>query len=73
MTTVQPTIRTLLRDMPGSIRGFVKAEDDCYTIVLNASLSFEQQRETFHHEVDHILNGDCYSTGSADQIESDLR
>ena len=39
------------------------------TIVINARLSCDQQRECFEHEVGHIGNGDLDKEGSADAIE----
>ena len=32
--------------------------DDSYTIFIDASLSFEQQKKVFKHEVSHIINDD---------------
>lgn len=52
-------IFTKLADMPGTIRGYsIACVDGSYTIVLNSRLSFEAQRHTYMHELEHIRNGD---------------
>lgn len=57
-------------DMPPRAKGFVRANSDgSHTIVLNACLSVEQQKETYLHEMQHIRKGDLYATDSAEAIE----
>lgn len=51
----------ILKDLPSCIRGFVCLGSDYEpVIVLNSSLSREQQRETYRHEMRHILNGELW-------------
>lgn len=62
-------------DLPHSVRGFVVRQieasgDLCYTILLNARLSYEQQQATYIHEVEHIKQGDFDSDMTVDQIEA---
>ena len=61
--------RVELIDMPTTIRSFVERQEGYDTIVINARLSCDQQRECFEHEVGHIGNGDLDKEGSADAIE----
>lgn len=51
--------RTILTDLPTSVRGFVYQDDSGEpVIVLNARLPREQNRTTYLHEQDHIIRGD---------------
>lgn len=59
----------ILKDMPTTIPGFVRACGGHYTIVINARMSYARQRKTFRHEVEHIEHGDLFSQDPADQIE----
>lgn len=57
-------------DMPTTIRGYTVAnQDGSYTVVLNSRISWEQQKETYAHEVGHIKRGDFERQCSADLIE----
>lgn len=63
-------VRTILADMPASIKGFtILSQDDYYTIVLNKNLSHQQNIDSYWHEIRHIANGDFDKNGSADNIE----
>lgn len=54
-------IRTILKDMPVSIKGFCYHDDDgSPVIVLNSRLSVERRLKTYRHEVAHIINGEMY-------------
>lgn len=54
-------IPVVLRDLPGTIRGFVcLGEDYEPMIVLNSALPKEEQRKAFIHEVRHISSGELY-------------
>ena len=54
-----PDINVVLMDNPFGIKGSVnKNEDGSYTVIINAKLNVEQQREVYMHEVEHIENGD---------------
>jgi len=53
--------RTILTDLPTSVRGFVYQDDSGEpVIVLNARLPREQNRRTYDHEQKHITRGDMY-------------
>ena len=60
--------KVILCDMPVAIRSFVKSDGEWHTIVINARLSRERQRECFLHELKHIRNGD-FEKADADAIE----
>lgn len=46
-------------DMPHRIKAHVVPNNDgTYTIFLNSRLSFEQQQESYIHELRHIYNND---------------
>lgn len=46
-------------ELPLTCGGFArKNEDDTYTIVLNPKHSYHQQRATYIHELEHIMNQD---------------
>ena len=56
-------IRTILKDLPVSIKGFCYHDDDgAPVVVLNARLSAERRMEAYLHELKHIENGDMYET-----------
>jgi Zn-dependent peptidase ImmA (M78 family) len=51
-------VPVILKDLPTSIRGFVCLGSDYDpVIIINSRLTVEQQRETYRHELDHILSG----------------
>lgn len=62
-------IRTVIYPLPGNISAFVSCVNDCYTIMINDSLSPEARLRAYYHEMDHILNHDFESQQSADSIE----
>ncbi len=63
-------IRSVLATMPGSIKAYVVANADMsFTIVLNDSLTFEQNRKSYLHEYAHIVNGDYDKKCTVDLIE----
>lgn len=54
-------VRTVLVDMPTTVRGFVFVDstgEPC--IVLNSRMSCEIQHSTYLHELDHIHSGQQY-------------
>lgn len=64
-------IHTEYIDMPTTVKGFtVQFDDLSFGVFLNCCLSYEQNRETFIHELNHIRSGDFDSTCSADYIEN---
>ena len=58
-------------DLPIGVDGMtVKDSNDDYNVYLNARLSGDQQVIAFHHELDHIKNGDFYNEESVRDKES---
>lgn len=65
-----PDVNTILLSLPGTIAGYTIANaDTSYTIVLNARLNYERQLKAYHHEMEHIKNGDYDKKCSVDLIE----
>jgi len=62
-------VNVVYLDMPNNIKSYVIAKGDYYTIILNSRLSVEQNEISYHHEVDHILNGDYEKRCNSDLIE----
>lgn len=63
-------IRTILVDMPLSVKGYTVADSEgFYTIVLNQKLTREQNLLTYVHELGHIKNGDFDSLETVEIIE----
>lgn len=65
-------MKTFLYDLPLKVRGFIIREN-CSgeeTIVLNARLTNEANKETFIHELRHKRLGDLDSDESVNTIES---
>ena len=57
-------------NMPTSIRALtVMNEDGSFTIFINCRLSFEQQKKSFLHELEHINNNDFDKMISVDTLE----
>ena len=51
-------VLVVLVDLPPHIKGFVCLGSDYNPcIVINSRLSVEQQKKTFHHEMEHIRTG----------------
>lgn len=62
-------INVIYLDMPGRIKGFVhKNSDLSHTIVINAKLNLEQQKEIYQHEIEHIERND-FDKDDIDLIE----
>lgn len=59
----------IFRNLPTTIGGFVKKQDDFYTIILNARMTRERNQESFMDEIDHIQADALDSELTADQIE----
>lgn len=65
-------VNVRLFDMPTTIKSYVRNnDDDSYTIILNARLSYEQQRACCRHELEHINRLDFYARKCADEIENE--
>lgn len=50
--------KIIYMDLPIRIKGFVKETDGFFDIVLNQNLSYEQNVQSFFHELIHIENDD---------------
>ena len=62
--------RAVLHNMPTDVRGFLVADvEGGHTVVLNARLSWEQNRLTYFHELKHINGNDFYTDEDADDLE----
>jgi Zn-dependent peptidase ImmA (M78 family) len=60
-TSVCDGILVIYQDLPSRVRGFTCLGSDYEPcIVINASMTREQQRKTFLHEMDHIKKGELY-------------
>lgn len=61
-------------NLPYKISGFIMydAADDYYTIVLNSRASYQKNRETFEHELKHIINGDFHNYRNVGLLEAVL-
>lgn len=62
-------VRTILIDMPCTVKAYTICKDDFYTIVINASLNQEMQRFAYYHELYHIQNKDFERKCSVNLIE----
>lgn len=63
-------VNVILVDMPSRISAYTVCNIDfSYTVVLNSRLSYEKQLNAYHHEMNHIENGDYDKQSSADLIE----
>ena len=65
-------MKTYLYNLPLKIRGFIVRENSSGedTIILNARLTNEANKETFIHELTHKRLGDLDSDESVNTIES---
>lgn len=63
-------LNTVLCDLPTTIGGFVvHNQDDSCTVVLNSKLTWEDNMESYIHELKHLEEGDLESLLPADVIE----
>lgn len=54
-----PTVNCIYANMPSTIKAYTICNPDMtYTIVLNSRLTREQHLISYHHEMNHIENGD---------------
>ena len=66
---MEPAVNVFLVDFPNSGREMViPNEDDSYTILINAKLSYESQIKAYEHAMQHILNDD-FSKNNVQEIE----
>lgn len=60
-------------DLPVRVKAVsTKNEDNSYTVILNSKLSYEQQLESYKHEIFHIENND-FVKECVDSIEYNAR
>ena len=60
--------------LPVSVRAFtVPDSQGNFNVYINSSLSFEQQRKSFEHEMCHIENGDFFRDETAVCIENGMK
>ena len=60
--------------LPVSVRAFtVPDSQGSFNVYINSSLSFEQQRKSFEHEMCHIENGDFFRDEAAVEIEKSIK
>ena len=59
----------ILQDLPTTIGGMVREQEDHYTIILNSRMTHERNQESYLDEMDHIITGALNSDQSADEIE----
>mgnify|MGYP006974274961 FL=1 len=68
-------VRVELIDMPLTIYGLTTYKfDDCgvfFTIFLNALLSHDKNKQTYDHEMEHIINGDFDKMVLVDMLEEE--
>lgn len=62
-------MRTILIDLPPSIKGFVSKVDDEEVIILNSRLSRETNEKTYLHELKHIAERDLDQPCEVNVIE----
>lgn len=65
---------TIFMKLPCKVSGFIMYDsaDDYYTIVLNSRSTYEQNRKTFLHEIQHILNKDFLYSKNVGVLEAAL-
>ena len=63
----------VLIDMPPAVRGFAKTtaepDGDYQTVVVNARLTWEANRETYKHETKHIKEDDAHREADVNELE----
>lgn len=62
-------ISTYLAPLPGRIKACIVRKDGFYSIVVNECLNERARLKAYHHELDHLNNGDLESDETADWIE----
>ncbi len=64
---------TIFKDLPTQIKALtVKDRDGGYTVIVNSRLNYEQQQQSFLHELRHIINCDLEKDCSIDELEFEL-
>ncbi len=62
---------TIFKDLPTQIKALtVKNKDGSYTVIVNSRLNYEQQQQSFVHELQHIINCDFEKECNINEIET---
>lgn len=66
--------KTIYMDLPNKVSGFIMYDsaDDYYTIVLNSRSTYKQNKRTFEHEIQHIVNNDFIHNRNVGMLEASL-
>lgn len=62
-------VRTVLCDMPTTVKAYTICKDGYFTVILNQNLTHEQNVESYLHELKHIQNGDFDKRCNVNMIE----
>lgn len=64
----------IYESLPNKVKGFIMYDsvDDYYMVVLNINLDYCSNKETFDHEIQHIINDDFHSCRDVNLLESIL-
>ena len=66
---IDEDFNVILQDLPTTIGGLVREQEDHYTIILNSRMTRERNQRSYLDELDHITTGALDSDQSTDQIE----
>lgn len=57
--------------LPISVKGVTAMDSDgFYNIYINSRLSYEEQKKTIAHEMEHIVRGDFFSFDALEEVET---
>ena len=63
----------LVPGLPYSIKGFVIPHPDgYYCVYINEELTYEEQKRTYEHEIEHIRSGDLCGCVNVSDVEWEL-
>ena len=58
-------------DLPITVKGTTVMDyDGFYNIYINSRLSYEEQKKTIAHEMEHIVRGDFFSHATLEDVET---
>lgn len=58
-------------DLPITVKGVTVMDyDGFYNIYINSRLSYEEQKKTIAHEMEHIVRGDFFSYATLEDVET---
>ena len=61
--------RVIFLNLPTTVHSFVRFKDGFATIVINARMSSQMQKECFKHEINHLREND-FDLDDADVVET---